>query len=159
MRSFVGWVTNRPYRLILLTIVFVQVLAPVAGALLVLDVLHRGPAAATVAALIALGAIGLSSLAVGASLADSVGLAAPILLGGLVSGALLRASRSLSLAYQATVLGAIALMLAVFALVPGADRFGQYLLDETLNLLRWVLPPTNWSSWRLRRPICWSSSY
>jgi len=135
MRSFALWASGRSYRLILLTILFVQLLAPIAGALVVLDCLRRGPAAAATSALIALGALAGGAAVVGANVPGTIGLTAPVLVGGIASGALLSASRSLSLAFQGTVLGAIGLAVLIFTAVPGADGLGPFLLGETLQLL------------------------
>jgi hypothetical protein len=135
MRGIAEWATNRPYRTVLLTIVFAQLLAPIAAGLLVLDALRRGPVAAAISALISLVAIGLGGLTVGAGLGESVGLPAPVLAGAVAAGGLLGAYRSLALSFQVTLLGAIGLTVAAYALVPGADGLGEYLLGETLSLL------------------------
>lgn len=136
MRSFAGWVSRRPYRLILLTIGFVRLLAPVSAALLVLDALRRGPAAAAVSTAVSLLGVVLLGLMIGSGMSETLGLSAPVLIGGAATGILLWWSRSLSLAYQGTVVGFIVLTLVIFTVVPEANRIGEILRDEVLFLLQ-----------------------
>jgi hypothetical protein len=138
MRSFARWVTSRPFTLVLLSIVFVQIVPPVAAALGVLDALRRGPAAAMTSALMALAAIAVIGVALGIGLVEALSVSAPILFGGVAVGALLGWSRNLSFAYQSTVIGSIVLALIIFTVVPGVDRVGEYLLSETMLVLESV---------------------
>ena len=108
MRRFAGWTTGRSYRLIPLTILFGELLWPVAGALLVLQTLRRGAGSAMLAGIIALAGLAALGLAVGADLGGSLALSAPILGAGIVTGMLLQRARSLSLAFQGTILGFLA---------------------------------------------------
>jgi hypothetical protein len=135
MRSFAGWVSAQPYRLILLTVAFVHLLAPVAAALLVLNALTRGPQAVAVTAMISIAGVLAIGLALGADMTDTLGLTAPVLIGGAVSGALLAWSRSLSFAFQGTTIGAITGTLIVLALVPEAGQIGEVLRAQVLTLL------------------------
>lgn len=130
MRSFVDWVSSRPYRLILATIASVYLLAPVAAALLVVDALRRGPRAVLASALISILGVALIGGLAGAGPADSLSLTAPILVGGAISGALLSWSRSLSLAFQGTIGASILCVLFVFAVVPEARQIGAMLQSE-----------------------------
>ena len=43
MRAFAQWASDRPVRLVLLTVLSAHLLAPVAAALLIVDALRRGP--------------------------------------------------------------------------------------------------------------------
>ena len=135
MRSFTAWVTARPYRLILLAIVCVHLLIPASGALLVLDALKRGPQAVLISTLaVILGVIAIAS-AFGADIGESLGLTAPVLLGSAGSGILLAWSRSLSLAFQGTVVGAIVVCFLVLGLIPAAAQMGVVLQDQVMALL------------------------
>lgn len=136
MRAFAVWVTSRPYRLVLLAIVFFQLLAPVSAGLLVLDALRRGSSAATVSALLVLSGVTALGLAVGAGPWRVLGMAAPLLLAAAASGALLRRSRSLSLAYQTTVIGLVGGALIVIAAFPAVMQLGEIWLNELLMLFR-----------------------
>ena len=135
MRSFVGWASSRPYRLVLLTIVFVHILAPLSAGLLVVDALRRGPRAAMLSAIAAILGVSALGLIVGANLVDTLSLTAPILLGGAASGALLSWSRSLSLAFQGTIIGGIVVSFVLFGAFPEVSQLGQMLQDEALSLL------------------------
>jgi len=138
MRAFAKWATARPLRLILLSIVFVQILAPVSAALIVLDALRRGPVAAMTSALLAITGFALISLALGAGLVEALSLSAPVLLASVAIGALLGWSRSLSLTFQCLMVGAVVVSLLLFTVVPGVDQLGDFLLNETLLLLESV---------------------
>jgi len=135
MRSFIGWASSRPYRLVLLTIASVHILAPVAAALLVVDGLRRGPVAAMTSAVAAILGVASIGIIVGADLRETLSLTAPILLGGAASGVLLTWSRSLSLAFQGTIIGVIVTVLIVFTVAPEASRIGDILQNEVLMLL------------------------
>jgi hypothetical protein len=132
MRGFAAWASGRSYRLILLAILFVELIAPVAGGLLVLEALRRGPGAATTAGLLTLLGVAIVSLIGSTSIWSSLGLSAPVIVGGLAAGALLQASRSLSLSFQATVLGGLAVTLGLFVFVPGLDALGAYMQESLL---------------------------
>jgi hypothetical protein len=134
MRGFASWVTARSYRLILLAIVLVQPLPLIASALLVLDALWRGPRASLITALLASAAFFAIGLALDAGAVEAAAVVLPLLLGA-ASGALLAWSRSLSLAFQITVLAFVALALASFALVADPVQLGTLLLDEVRALL------------------------
>jgi hypothetical protein len=136
MRAFAFWVTSRPYRLVLATIAFFQLLAPVSAALLVLGSLQRGPSSAMLSALIALAGITGLGLAVGGEPWRVLGMAAPLLLAAAASGALLHRSRSLSLAYQATVIALIGGALLVLAAFPSVSRLGELWLSELMMLFQ-----------------------
>jgi hypothetical protein len=136
MRSFAAWVSRRPWRLVLLTVGFARVLATVSSALLVLDALRRGPAAAAVSTMASILGVAVLGALIGSNMMETLGLSALFLLGGAASGALLWWSRSLSLAYQGTAVGFILLTLAVFVLVPEAGRIGEVLQNEFLVLLQ-----------------------
>lgn len=135
MRAFARWATGRQYRLVLLTILGLELLAPVAASLLVLDTLRRGPAAAVMTAALAFAGMAVIALAIGADLAALFGLV-PILVAGVVSGAALRASRNLSFAFQLTVAVAIVAVGLAFALIPAAGQLGEYLRTVMLMLLQ-----------------------
>jgi hypothetical protein len=127
MRSFVTWATASTFRLVLLTVFCAQLLAPVAAALLVVDAARRGPMAATQSALLAILGVVLIGLALPTDLADSLSLILPILLGGLLGGILLSWSRSLSLAFQGTLIGALISTVLVFAVVPIESVHSEFL--------------------------------
>jgi len=135
MRSIIGWASSRPYRLVLLTIASVHIVAPVSAALLVVDALRRGPVAAATSAFAAILGVALIGILVGANLTETLGLTVPILVGGAASGILLTWSRSLSLAFQGTIVGVIVAALIVFTVVPEASRIGEILQNEVLTLL------------------------
>lgn len=135
MRSFVTWASASRLRLILLAIVCAQFLAPVSAALLVVDALRRGPTAVLQSALLAILGVLLIGVVLGADLSDTLSLTAPILIGGALSGALLNWSRSLSLAFQGTIIGALVAAFLVFTVVPEAGRIGEMLQAEVLKLL------------------------
>lgn len=135
MRAFARWASSRPYRIVLLTIIGLQILAPVAAATIILDALRRGTAAAGVSALLALAAMGMIGVLVGAGPTEALGISAPILLAGLVAGAALGRYRDLSLAFQATVVVSIVGVALAFALVPAAGQLGDFLRSEMLALL------------------------
>lgn len=134
MESFARWVSARPYRIVMATIVAVYFVGPIAAALLVLDALKRGPAAAMVSTAAAV--LGVTAIAVlfGASVSDSLGLTAPVLIGGAASGVLLASSRSLSLTFQGTMLGSIIVTAAAFAVLPDINQVGQLLQNQILAL-------------------------
>lgn len=135
MRAFAAWVTQRPYRLVLLTILFVQLLAPLAGALLVLDTLRRGVKAGAVSAAIATFAVLAIGLALGAGAAQTLSVTAPVLALGVFSGGLLAWSRSLSFAFQGTVVGVIVAAFIVFATAASPMDIGEFLRFEFLLVL------------------------
>ena len=134
MQGFAAWVTARGHRSILLAIVLVQPLPLVASALLVLDALRRGPRAALIAALLASAGFLAIGVALGARVGDAATIGLPLVLGA-ASGGLLAWSRSLSLAFQVTVLGLVAAALALFAIVVDPVGLGTLLLDEVRQLL------------------------
>jgi hypothetical protein len=131
MRGFASWVTGRAHRTILLAIVLAQFVPLVSGALLVLDALHRGPRAAMLAASFASAGFLVIGIALGAGAAAVVGVVLPLLVGA-ASGALLARSRSLTLAFQVTILGCLAAALATFALAVDPVALGRRLLDDLL---------------------------
>jgi hypothetical protein len=135
MRSFVKWASASAFRLILLIIVFAQLLAPVAAALLVVDSLRRGPVAATQSALLSILGVVSIALIFPADLSGTMILTVPILIGGLLGGVLLSWSRSLSLAYQATLIGALVATLIIFAVMPEASQIGEIIQGKFLALL------------------------
>ena len=135
MRAFAAWVTRRPFRLVLLTILFVQLLMPIAGALLVLDALRRGTMAAALSAAIATAAVLGIGLALGAGAINTLSVTAPVLLLGVASGGLLVWSRSLSLGFQGTVVGVMLGALVVFALFADPMAIGTFLRREFLLIL------------------------
>lgn len=122
MQSFVRWASAAPFRLILLTIVFAQLLAPVAAALLIVDSLRRGSVAAIQSALLAILGVVVIALVYPADLSVSLVLTLPMLIGGLLGGALLNWSRSLSLAFQGTIIAALIAASIAFAVLPQADE-------------------------------------
>lgn len=127
MRSFVTWATSSTFRLVLLTVLCAQLLAPVAAALLVVDAARRGAIAATQTALLAILGVVSIGLALPTDLVDSLSLILPILLGGLLGGILLSWSRSLSLAFQGTLIGALISTVLVFAVVPIESVHSEFL--------------------------------
>jgi hypothetical protein len=135
MRTFVRWASASPIRLILLTIVFAQLLAPVAAALLVVDSLRRGPAAATQSALLAILGVVAMTLVFPADLSVTLVLTLPMLVAGLLGGALLNWSRSLSLAFQGTMIGALIAASIAFAILPQADEIRAVVQDMFVTLL------------------------
>jgi hypothetical protein len=136
MRAFARWVSARAYRLILLTIGFVRLLAPVSAALLVLDALHRGPRMVAISMAASLLGVVLLGLMIGFGTVEMLSVTAPVLIGGAASGALLAWSRSLSLAFQGTVAGFIVVTLVIFLIAPEAGRIGEIIQNEWLTLLR-----------------------
>jgi hypothetical protein len=134
MRRFAAWATGREHRLILLAVVFVQLLAPVAGALIVLAALRLGPKVALRSGLIASAGFAALAIVVGAGTVEAVGLTVPLLL-GIASGAVLGWSRSLSLAFQVTVVGVIVGSLAAFVLVIDPASVGAFVLNEAMRVL------------------------
>lgn len=134
MRSFAAWVTGRAHRTILLAIVLAQFVPLVSAALLVLYALHRGPRAALLAGLLASAGFVVVGILLGAGAGAVVGVSLPLLLGA-ASGALLARSRSLSLAFQVTVIGCLAAATATFALAVDPALLGQRLLDELRQAL------------------------
>lgn len=136
MRSFARWVSGRPYRLILLTIGFVRLLAPVSAALLVLDALRHGPRSVAISMAASLLGVVLLGLMIGFGTVEMLSVTAPVLVGGAASGALLAWSRSLSLAFQGTVAGFIVATLVIFLVAPEAGRIGEIIQNEWLTLLQ-----------------------
>jgi len=134
MRSFASWVSARSHRSILLAIVLVQLLPMVASALLVLEALRRGPRPALILAVLASAGFLAIGAALGARAGEAAAVGLPLVLGA-ASGALLAWSRSLSLAFQITVLGLIAAALALFTLVVDPVQLGTLLLAEVRSLL------------------------
>jgi hypothetical protein len=135
MRSFVRWASASPIRLILLTIVFAQLLAPIAAALLVVDSLRRGPAAAMQSALLAILGVVAMALVFPTDLSVTLILTLPMLIGGLLGGALLSWSRSLSLAFQGTMIGALIAASIAFAVLPQASEIQAGVQDIFVTLL------------------------
>lgn len=134
MRALAAWVTGRAHRTILLAIVLAQFVPLVSGALLVLDALHRGPRAALLAASFASAGFLAIGLALGAGAGAIFGVILPLLLGA-SSGALLARSRSLSLAFQVTIIGCAAAALVTFAIAVDPVLLGRRLLDDLLLAL------------------------
>jgi hypothetical protein len=142
MRRFVAFASDRRQRLVLLTVVATLLLEPVAAPLIVLGALRYGPAAALLQALIPLVLISIVRTFFGLSIALSLIMLAPVLLGPLAIGTVLARSRSLSLAFQSTVLGAIGLSLVIFQILPGPGQFGETVLAASLEILGpYDLPP------------------
>jgi hypothetical protein len=135
MRSFARWASDRPYRLVLLTIGLVRLVAPVSGALLVLDALRRGPGSVAISMAASILGVVLLGMLIGSNMAETLSLTAPTLVGGAACGALLSWSRSLSLAFQGAVVGFIVLTLVIFLVAPEAGRIGEILQNEVLALL------------------------
>lgn len=146
MRSFAHWVSGRPHRLILLTIVAAHILAAVAAALVVLDALRRGPVASATSALISMIGIVAFGLALGSPAGITLALIGPFLLGGVACGVLLAWSRSLSFAFQGTVLGIIGAAILVFGLVPQASQVGELLQSQTQAQVEAVLEAFGFST-------------
>jgi len=101
----------------------------------VVDSLRRGSVAATQSALLSV----LGVLAIGlifpADLSATMILTVPILIGGLLGGLLLSWSRSLSLAFQGTMIAALIATLLIFALMPEASQIGEVIQGKFLALL------------------------
>ena len=135
MRRFAVWVSARRYRLILLAIACINYLPPISAALIVLDMLRRGPSAGAISILsIGAGTL-LIAVLVNEPVVQSISLTFPVLLAAGVSAGLLGWSRNLSLAFQLTVIGSIVLTLFVFVLIPEAAQIGAYLKNEVGTLL------------------------
>jgi hypothetical protein len=134
-RGFAAWVSERSYRLVPLVIVGILLFPPLAWGLSILDVLQRGSAAALSSALLA--GLGLAAIGVlgGAGLIETIVLSVPVLLAGIALGAFLSASRSLTLTFQATVVGSILLVLIAFTVAPGANQIGEIILSQLLAFL------------------------
>jgi hypothetical protein len=135
MRAFAVWASDRPVRLVVLTVLSAHLLAPVAAALLIVDALRRGPGPASLAAAAAIAGLIALSMLLGAELAVTLSLAAPVVIGGAAIGALLRWARSLSLTFQGTVMGVIVVTVIAFLVVPDAGRVGEILQGQVLTLL------------------------
>ena len=136
MRAFAQWASDRPVRLVLLTVLSAHLLAPVAAALLIVDALRRGPGPAAVAAGAAIAGLMALSILLGAELAVTLSLAGPVVVGGAAIGALLGWARSLSLTFQGTIIGAIVVTVIAFVVLPDAGRVGEILQGQVLTLLQ-----------------------
>jgi hypothetical protein len=111
VKIFVDWVLSRPYRLVLVAIVFTLLLPAVTAALMVLNTLHRGSAQGAAAAAVAVAVVAVLAVASGAEQVLWVGGSAMGF--GVAIGALLRWAGGLALGFQGTVLGAYAAVIAV----------------------------------------------
>lgn len=111
MKIFVDWVLSRPYRLVLVAIVFTLLLPVVTAALVVLNTLHRGSAQGAAAAAATFALLAVLAIPTGADQVLWVGGSA---IGfGVAIGALLRWAGALALGFQSTVLGAYAAAIAI----------------------------------------------
>lgn len=135
MRRFAAFASGRPPRLLLLTLGAALLLEPLAVPLIVLGALRFGPMTALAQALVPLLLVAGARTFFGWSFAYSLGMLAPLLVGPLLIGMVLVRSRSLSLAYQATVLGSIALVWIVFSFLPAPAQLGEMLLASWLEFL------------------------
>lgn len=151
MRRFAGWVSARPHRLIALAAFCMYGLLPVSSlsvALIVLATLRGGPAAGFASAGLASLGAGLIATVARAPLLGSLSVIAPILFASAASGALLYWSRSLSLAFQGTTIGAVVLVFLIFLLVPQASQIGVDLRDEVVATLdTWGATPEQMEIW------------
>lgn len=147
MKIFVDWVLSRPYRLVLVAIVFTLLFPVVASALMVLNTLHRGNAQGATTAAIATAILGVLAVTTGAGQLLWVGGLAMAF--GVAIGALLRWAGSLALGFQGTVLGAYAVAIAVSLFGPDpavlTEPLQQWLIEflqageatpEQLDLIR-----------------------
>ncbi|MDX1562619.1 MAG: hypothetical protein R3305_06805 [Gammaproteobacteria bacterium] len=112
-----------------------QLVPVVAPALLVVESLRRGFASGAIVALLVSGLIALLSLSAGASPATALLLTVPVLVGGAAMGGLLRWSRSLSVAFQFTLIGAVVFVLATYVVIPNPERIGEALLTDVVTML------------------------
>lgn len=136
MTAFVHWVLAQRYRLIVLAIAVAPLLPTLTAGLIALETLYRDTATgARSGAYVLLGSAALS-LASGASVALVVAIGAVTVAAGLGVGALLRASRSLLLTFQATLMLSLVVVLALVLFGPdAASLFGSF-VDEAADLMR-----------------------
>ena len=134
MRTFAAWAARYQHRSILLAIVFVQLLPPVAGALLVLDALQRGPRAALLAGLLASAGLITIGIALRLPALEAVSLCLPLVFGA-GTGAVVAWSRSLSLAFQIMVIGSVVATLFVFGFAIDPLSLGEWMVGEARQML------------------------
>jgi hypothetical protein len=134
-RAFATWVSGRTYRLAPLIIVGLLVLPPMAWALSILDVLRRGLMPAFVSVFAASVGLAIAAMIGGSNPVNVLLLSLLVLVAGVALGAVLRKSGNLTLAFQATVVGTVMLVLVVFSLWPGANQLGAYIRQELLAFL------------------------
>jgi len=136
MRDFARWASARPLRVALLALLFMLTpLSPAAGGLLVIDALRRGGPAALTSAMLALAGLTLVGVLAGAAPVVLLSLAAPTLLAGVAGGWMLKWSRSLSMAFQGTVLGGIVCAAAFMMIAPEPDAVGELMRSAWVGLL------------------------
>ncbi len=126
MRGFVLWLLERRYRLILLAVALCPIVPLVSIALLSLETQARGTQQGLLSAGLSLVGVALVALAASASLPAMLGVGAAAVLLGVILGALMGWSRSLTLAFQATTLAcALAVVIAMLAVADPAAVWAE----------------------------------
>jgi hypothetical protein len=118
MKAFVAWALSRRYWVVLLAIGFGQIFPPLTCALFIADAAHNGPRKSMPAAGIAVAAISLLAAASGVFVGMAIVFGAGSVLAGFLIGSLLHTSRSLELAFQATMLTTLIVAGLITALGP-----------------------------------------
>ncbi len=134
MKSVVDWVLARPYRLILLAVVFAPLVQILSAALVALETAKRGAARGLLAAAAAMAGVAALALASHASWGFVGGIGAGSLAAGVVLGLLLRAG-GLRLAFQGAILLAVLAVLGLGLGVGSAEVIAP-VLDRLAEILK-----------------------
>lgn len=136
MTAFARWLLQRRYHLLILAIAVTPLVPMLAVALLTLDTIRRGPYQGLVgAAIAATGSVALSGV-VGSDIRIVGAVAAAAMLSGVALGSIIATTRSLTLAYQGSLLLCTAVVLGALTVWPDPGALIGPQLDSMLEMLR-----------------------
>lgn len=136
MKAFVLWVLARRHWLILMAIAFAPTIPFLTTALMVLDTTKHGPARALTAAIIGLAGLTVLALMTGGNAPIFVLLGALAMPAGVAMGGMFRWAGSLNLAFQSTVLGAMAVAVGAAIFVPDVAVLVRPTLTAIVDMVR-----------------------
>jgi len=136
MKVFVQWVTQRRYRLVLVAIAFAPFLPVISTALLALETIRLGGLTASTSALAAAGGI----ITLGALSTSEIGtftvLGTATVFAGVVLGVLVRWAKSLTLAFQGSLLICVLAVIVGLIVWPDPGVLVGSMVEEIASVLR-----------------------
>lgn len=135
MTAFVQWLLRRRYALLILAIAVAPMVPMLAAALLTFETIRRGPYQGLVSAAIAGTGVLIIGVAVGTNVMfNTVGVAT--MLSGTALGAIVGATQSLALAFQASLLFCVACVVVAVLIWPDANTLIGPQLQAVLDVFR-----------------------
>jgi hypothetical protein len=136
MKVLLDWLLLKRQRLVVAAMLAAAMMPIVGAALLSIETVRRGVLAGCLSAALGIGGFALLALALRVDVATLVGIGAATFASGVAIGALLRRAGTLTFAYQATVLIALAVVLLLDLFGPDPRSLFDAGLREVSTMLR-----------------------